>query len=664
MTLKVIDWSGRTHEIRGGKLFHGSAQVFRPGDILEPGHGTNFEESGNSVSVTSVPDRAAYWTRVASGEGFVYEVEAIGPVEVWRIQERPDETSVLWEGRVLQARIVKRCSKVTKLRGKNPTRRYYEDQFAEARTQWGPGTETYDRRKRRREARRKNASNPLHDLRDFLEARAADIDTKGPVWWDNTSLNSRYENHLVELFTDLDKALTQQREAAYGGTQEDHYRAVAQELLETGRLDDVLYLADGGYSRLQVAIVGSHGPWVNLDVGLFPPNTALDRWDRLADAPRSKNPRRTRRREARRKNPACPPIPEKLTAKSVQKVVADLNLLNRGVIAGIRTEDPQRAKAASKLGSAYQHEAFATLFFRCDRLAGRSPKEALARTLKLVAMHYGEGFVANLRKVLPALLGGGKVGKTPHSKTTRALHDESEAPVVAEEGRDLGPELRAALPRIQEILDRLNKSNTSRFKKHSHEALVWKIRRAEEDYVEMEHAYAPTMRRGPRQFQAGVTPWNPTVQGLGSHDKLSLVLHRTSKKEAKGGAKWAYYLTASCSVDGEPVRSAYRMVPEGKTTSLPGVREVTTKDPTLGFEDLDTSLKALPGILGSLSSFTYEYVCDSKPLALQDGDRLEFALEARERRKNPGLLIPGASVLVTAAALGDSLFELHSALRT
>jgi hypothetical protein len=130
------------------------------------------------------------------------------------------------------------------------------------------------------------------------------------------------------------------------------------------------------------------------------------------------------------------------------------------------------------------------------------------------------------------------------------------------------------------------------------------------------------------------------------------VLHAAQKA-------WAYYMTATCDIDGEPVRSAYRMVPEGRTTALPGLTEIQG---SLGFVDLKAALAALPGILDSLDDFTYAHVCDDKPLAIQDGDRMQFDLQRGKRLSNPGLLIPAASVLVTAVGLGDSLFELHSAL--
>ena len=364
-----------------------------------------------------------------------------------------------------------------------------------------------------------------------------------------------------------------------------------------------------------------------------------------------------RKRRRRKKNPApeCPDMPENLTAAKVKETVDTLNRLNGKVIADLRGKDMQRAMAAAKATARYQHEAFATLFFQCDMRAGRDQKTAWDRMLTFVEKHYGKPFVTNVKKVVPLILKGAKFGSTPQSVPTRALYGDEMLP----SGRDAGGgggELASVISRIQGILDTRNRAATSAtrsspFKKDP-ALLEWSIRRSGRDFVEMEHAYAPAMMSQDGRFGLGLTPWNRSLQDMTPADQLTLVLREVQKV-------WAYHMTATCDIDGEQVRSAYRMVPEGKTASLPGLQEVQG---SLGFADLDAALAALPGILDSLDDFTYAHVCDDKPLALQDGDRMQFDLKHRKRISNPGLLIPAASVLVTAVGLGDSLYELHSAL--
>jgi hypothetical protein len=244
--------------------------------------------------------------------------------------------------------------------------------------------------------------------------------------------------------------------------------------------------------------------------------------------------------------------------------------------------------------------------------------------LSFVEKHYGKPFVANVKKVVPLILKGARFGTTPHSVETRALYQDTQDTGTAgrQDGEvgEVGGELAKAIPRIQGILDTRNRAKTSsrRFKQ-STDAVTWSIRRTGKDFVEMEHAYAPEMMQRGGQFGVGVTPWNPTLSDLSPEDKITLVLHAAQKA-------WAYYMTATCDIDGEPVRSAYRMVPEGRTTALPGLTEIQG---SLGFVDLKAALAALPGILDSLDDFTYAHVCDDKPLAIQDGDRMQFDL-ARE----------------------------------
>lgn len=87
----------------GGRLYHGSCAALAVGDVVEPGHGRNFDASPDSVvSITSDPARALYWAREAgAGVPTVYEVEPLGEVGVWRASP-----AHLWEGRVRAARVV------------------------------------------------------------------------------------------------------------------------------------------------------------------------------------------------------------------------------------------------------------------------------------------------------------------------------------------------------------------------------------------------------------------------------------------------------------------------------------------------------------------------------------------------------------------------------
>ncbi len=97
-------------DVHGGKLYHGSPRPLPVGTILEPDHGANFTQSDpGAVSVTSDPQRAAYWAQEATGgtgPGHVYEVEPIGHVTVWRAGLADYGRSfTLWEGRTPAARI-------------------------------------------------------------------------------------------------------------------------------------------------------------------------------------------------------------------------------------------------------------------------------------------------------------------------------------------------------------------------------------------------------------------------------------------------------------------------------------------------------------------------------------------------------------------------------
>lgn len=95
-------------DVNGGRLFHGTRAVLAEGDVLEPGHGTNFEESSvETVSITSSAETAAYWAAQAGGAVHVYEVEPIGGVEIWRagLANRGSNFE-LFEGRVHSARVL------------------------------------------------------------------------------------------------------------------------------------------------------------------------------------------------------------------------------------------------------------------------------------------------------------------------------------------------------------------------------------------------------------------------------------------------------------------------------------------------------------------------------------------------------------------------------
>jgi len=97
------------HQMRGGTFYHGSARDLPVGTVLKPGHGRNFEESDSgSVSITSDPNRAAYWA-TESGEGtpYVYVVEPLGNIEMWRVGlANFGKEFVVYEARVPAAEIV------------------------------------------------------------------------------------------------------------------------------------------------------------------------------------------------------------------------------------------------------------------------------------------------------------------------------------------------------------------------------------------------------------------------------------------------------------------------------------------------------------------------------------------------------------------------------
>ena len=68
-----------------GALFHGTKADLAVGDLLLPGHGSNFEEgrTANHVYVTATLDAATWGAELAAGEGRgrIYIVEPTGTLE-------------------------------------------------------------------------------------------------------------------------------------------------------------------------------------------------------------------------------------------------------------------------------------------------------------------------------------------------------------------------------------------------------------------------------------------------------------------------------------------------------------------------------------------------------------------------------------------------------
>jgi rifampin ADP-ribosylating transferase len=68
-----------------GSLFHGTKADLAVGDLLVPGHGSNFEEgrTANHVYVTATLDAATWGAELAAGEGRgrIYIVEPTGTLE-------------------------------------------------------------------------------------------------------------------------------------------------------------------------------------------------------------------------------------------------------------------------------------------------------------------------------------------------------------------------------------------------------------------------------------------------------------------------------------------------------------------------------------------------------------------------------------------------------
>lgn len=68
-----------------GPFYHGTKADLRPGDVLRPGHRSNFGErtTANYVYLTATLDAATWGAELSVGEGpgRIYRVEPTGPIE-------------------------------------------------------------------------------------------------------------------------------------------------------------------------------------------------------------------------------------------------------------------------------------------------------------------------------------------------------------------------------------------------------------------------------------------------------------------------------------------------------------------------------------------------------------------------------------------------------
>lgn len=75
----------RTDVQEAGPLYHGTRADLRPGDLLTPGHTSNYgsRQTANFVYLTARKEGAALAAELAAGEGpaRVYVVEPLGPIE-------------------------------------------------------------------------------------------------------------------------------------------------------------------------------------------------------------------------------------------------------------------------------------------------------------------------------------------------------------------------------------------------------------------------------------------------------------------------------------------------------------------------------------------------------------------------------------------------------
>ena len=75
----------RTDVKEEGPLYHGTRAVLQPGDLLTPGHASNYgsRQTANFVYLTARKEGAALAAELAAGEApaRVYVVEPLGPIE-------------------------------------------------------------------------------------------------------------------------------------------------------------------------------------------------------------------------------------------------------------------------------------------------------------------------------------------------------------------------------------------------------------------------------------------------------------------------------------------------------------------------------------------------------------------------------------------------------
>lgn len=75
----------RTDVREEGPLYHGTRADLRPGDLLTPGHASNYgsRQTANFVYLTARKEGAALTAELAAGDGpaRVYVVEPLGPIE-------------------------------------------------------------------------------------------------------------------------------------------------------------------------------------------------------------------------------------------------------------------------------------------------------------------------------------------------------------------------------------------------------------------------------------------------------------------------------------------------------------------------------------------------------------------------------------------------------
>ena len=67
-----------------GPFYHGTKADLQPGDLLEPGYGSNFsEQKANFVYLTATLDAATWGAELALGDGpgRIYRVEPTGAIE-------------------------------------------------------------------------------------------------------------------------------------------------------------------------------------------------------------------------------------------------------------------------------------------------------------------------------------------------------------------------------------------------------------------------------------------------------------------------------------------------------------------------------------------------------------------------------------------------------